>query len=70
MRSNVRKMSSPKIDGFNPHMTSLIKETRVIFFLYILEDDIFRVLGRIESNQPYYTTLVLEFTCGARLSIG
>ena len=25
----------------------------------ILGDDIFRTLGRIESNQPYYTTLVL-----------
>ena len=27
-------------------------------YLSILEDDILRTLERIDSNQPYYTTLV------------
>ena len=47
-------------------MTSLIIEARVtpheVFYLSILGDDIFRTLERIESNQPYYTTLVHEQT--------
>ena len=44
-------------------MTSLIIEARRnIRFLSILGDDIFRTLERIESKQPYYTTLVLGYT--------
>ena len=51
MRSNVQKMSSPKIDRYKPHMTSLIIETRVTSFkvLSFLGDNIFRTLERIES---------------------
>ena len=55
MRSNVWKMSSPKLDR--------LKLTRRLFFisdfnLSILGNNIFRTLERIESNQPYYTTLL------------
>ena len=43
-------------------MTSLIIEARVksykVFVYLCLGDDIFRTLERIESNQPYQTTLV------------
>ena len=49
MRFNVRIMSSPKI------ISDVIKG----FYLSILEDDIFRTLESIESNTPYYTTLVV-----------
>ena len=45
-----------------PHMTSLIKQVRVIsyevIFLSIVENEIFRTLERVESNLPYCTTLV------------
>jgi len=62
---NERKMSSPKIDRLKkPKMTSLIIEARVtsyeVFNLSILGDDIFRTLEWIESNQPYYTTLIYK----------
>ena len=67
MRSNYneRKMSSPKIDRLKkPKMTSLIIEARVTSYevlkLSILGDDIFRTLEWIESNQPYYTTLIYK----------
>ena len=41
-------------------MTDYSGEMDVIygFYLSILGDDISRTLERIESNQPYYTTLV------------
>ena len=29
-----------------------------LLYLYILGDHIFRTVERIESNQPYYTTLI------------
>ena len=29
-----------------------------VFYLYMIGDDIFRTLERIESTQPYYTTLI------------
>ena len=64
MRSNIQKMSSPKIDkDKKPNMTSLIRgEGDVIlgFYQSTLEYDIFRILERIESNQPYFTTLVVR----------
>ena len=52
MRSNVQIMSSPKIDRYKPHMTSLIIEARVTSFkvLSFLGDNIFRTLERIEYS--------------------
>ena len=62
MRSNVRKMSSPKIDRYKYNMTSLIIEARLtsyeVFYLFIFEDAIFRTLAGIESNQHHYITLI------------
>ena len=58
---NVWKMSVPKIDRYNPHMTSLIKEgsSDVIWGFYLsMLNDISRKLKRIESKQHFYTTLI------------
>ena len=32
-----------------------------MFFISILRDDIFRTLERIQSNQPFYTSLDLTY---------
>ena len=40
------------------YMTSLIIETTVMFLPFYLRRQHFRTLERIDSNQPYYTTLV------------
>ena len=47
MRSNVRKMSSPKIDFI----------TNKVWYLSIIGDYIFRTLDRIETNLTYHKTL-------------
>ena len=59
MRSNVRKMSSPKIDKYKYDVTlaSKISDVILCFYLSILGYDYFRRLERIESNPDYYTTL-------------
>ena len=59
MRSNVRKMSSNKIDT-QCDVTDYRGESDVILGIYIsiLGDDIFRTFEHIESNLPYYTTLI------------
>ena len=59
MRSNVRKMSSNQIDT-QCDVTDYRGESDVILGIYIsiFGDDIFRTLEHIESNLPYYTTLI------------
>ena len=59
MVSNVRKMSSSKIDRLYD-LTDYRDESDVIwdFYLSILEDDILCTLEGNESNQPFYTTLL------------
>ena len=64
MSSNEQEMLSLKIDRkkISYDITNYRGEIDVIwgFYLSILGDDIFRTLERIESNQPYYTTLTYE----------
>ena len=59
MRSNVRKMSSSKIDKYKYDVTlaSKISDVILCFYLSILGYDNFRRLEPIESNPDYYTTL-------------
>ena len=59
MRSNVRKMSSNKIDT-QCDVTDYRGKSDVILGIYIsiLGDDIFFTLEHIESNLPYYTTWI------------
>ena len=62
MRFNARKMSSPRIDwkktSFDVILAFIISDVIWGLNLSILEDEIFRTLERIKSNQPYYTSLV------------
>ena len=53
------KMLSPKIDRYQINTSYDVTDYRgESFYLIILGDDIFRTLERIESNQPYFTTLL------------
>ena len=60
MRSKYGKCRLLRSIDKNPYdVTDNRGESDVIlcFYLSILEDDMFRTLECIESNQPYYTTL-------------
>ena len=59
MHSNVRKMSSTKIKT-SYDVTDYRRKSDVIqgLYLFILGVDILRTLECIESNQPYFTTLI------------
>ena len=62
MCSNVRKMWSPREREINTQydVTNYGGESDVILGIYltILGDDIFRTFEHIESNKPYYATLI------------
>ena len=56
MRSNERKMSSPKKDN-NYDVIDCQSDVKLGFYLYILGDDVFCTLECIESNPTNHTTL-------------
>ena len=65
----VRKIQSPKIYKYNPHMASsspLLTVTSYEVFTYLSQETTFsRTLERIESNQPYFTTLLINPKLGS-----